>query len=288
MITDIMLLVVGSLGLVFAIIVDVKKKEIPDWINYGMITFGFSARLMHSLYFSEWSYLLYGLLGFLLMFAVGMGFYYAKQWGGGDAKLLMALGVMFATRPDFVMESEFPFIIVLLMNIMIFGALYGVVYGGVLAIKHKKKFLKEVKFLNKGKLLKRLKIACFAFGLLLLAGVLFLIDDLRTRLIGNTLVLFVLVMPYVRVFVKAVENSCLYQIKKVEELVEGDWVEQDVVIRGKVIYRKKPLGIEKDDIERLKNAHVLQILVKEGIPFAPPFLFGLLATLILGNIVLLF
>src|SRR3989338_8372025 len=120
------------------------------------------------------------------------------------------------------MECEFPFIIVLLMNIMIFGALYGVVYGGVLAIKHKKKFLKEVKFLNKGKLVKRLKIGCFAFGLLLLAGVLFLVDDLRTRLIGNTLVLFVLVMPYVRVFVKAVENSCLYQIKKVEELVEGD------------------------------------------------------------------
>ncbi len=296
MIADIILVVLGLLGLLVAVVVDVRKREIPDWVSYGMIFAGFGIRLIHSIVFAEWGYFLYAWIGFALASVIGVGFYYAKQWGGGDAKLLMALGVIFATKPFFVPEGEFtlgilgplPFAFIILFNIFIFGALYGVVYGAVLALRHRKKFLKELKFLNQKKKTRQMKVTMLLLALALFGVVLFFIDDLWTRLIANTLIVFILVFPYVKIFVKAVENGCLYHMKPVKEVTEGDWVEQDVVIKGKVIYKKKPLGIEKEDIEKLKHAGVQQVLVKEGIPFAPPFLVGVVVTLLIGRILLAF
>ena len=286
MIMDVLLAAIGFAGLLAATWVDIKTKEIPDWITYGMIFTGFSLRLINSIVLSLWSYFYYAIFSFLLMLVIGWTFYYTRQWGGGDAKLIMGLGVIFATTPFYLSASLFPFPIVLLMNILLMGALYGLFYGIFLALRYRKKFVKDLKFLNRQKRTRRSKIFSLCIALILIFIMIYLVEDIRLKLIISSLSAFTLLLPYLRIFVRSVENSCLYQIKKVKDLTEGDWVEQDVVIRGKVIYRKKPLGIEKDDIQRLKDAKVKQIIVKEGIPFAPPFLFGLLVTLLYGNIIL--
>ena len=69
------------------------------------------------------------------MTGAGILLYLARQWGGGDTKLLMALGALFGTRPFFVPAStfSFPFLAVLLINIAIVGALYGLCASLILA-----------------------------------------------------------------------------------------------------------------------------------------------------------
>lgn len=286
MLPDFLLTALGLLGLVVGVVVDVRTKEIPDFVTYGMIFAGFGVRLIHSVLTGVWSYFLHAIPVFIIMAVLGCGLYYAKQWGGGDAKLLMGLGVLFATKPSFVGGAEqflrFPFY--LLINILLFGALYGVIYGIVLALQHKKKFLKEITFLNRQKTTRRMKVIALFLALVLFGLSYSFLEDLRMRLIVNSGVLFILLFPYIKIFVKAIENSCLYHVKSVEDVTEGDWVEQDVILKGKMIYKRRPFGIEKSDIQRLKDAHVQKILVKEGIPFAPPFLVGVLVTLWLGGI----
>jgi len=96
-VADAILAVFGFIALIFASISDFKTGEVPDWLNYSLIISGFGVRVFHSLIFSDLWYLLYGLAGFGVMFGIGLMMYYTKQWGGGDAKLFMGLGVVFTS-----------------------------------------------------------------------------------------------------------------------------------------------------------------------------------------------
>ena len=58
------------------------------------------------------------------------------------------------------------------------------------------------------------------------------------------------------------------------ELTEGDWLEQDVKINGKII-RKNFAGLTYEQILLLRR-YGKKVLVKNGIPFAPSFLLALL------------
>ena len=74
--------------------------------------------------------------------------YRKKQWGGADAKILMGLGVVFATQPYFS-QLEFPFLLLLFINIIFIGGIYGLIFGLVVFFKNRKKSLKEFKKLTK-------------------------------------------------------------------------------------------------------------------------------------------
>src|SRR3989338_1811145 len=99
MIVDYFLIAVGLTGLFFASLFDLKTREVPDWISYALVVSGLGLRLLAALSGAPWSYFLYGVLGAGLLFAFGMTMYYTRQWGGGDAKLFMGLGAVFATNP---------------------------------------------------------------------------------------------------------------------------------------------------------------------------------------------
>ena len=87
------------------------------------------------------------------------------------------------------------------------------------------------------------------------------------------------------VLMRSVEKGCMYKQIPVKKLTEGDWVEENVIINKKIIYKKKKEGIEKSDITKLIEAKVQSVLVKEGIPFVPPFLMGIVYSLIFGQII---
>src|SRR3989344_9178057 len=74
--------------------------------------------------------------------------YYAKQWGGGDAKLLMGMGAMFGNYEGISYLNpvfDLPFILILIINILVAGAIWGIVYSTYLAIKNRKEFIKNIK-----------------------------------------------------------------------------------------------------------------------------------------------
>ena len=100
MIIDYILIIVAFIWMIFATISDIKTKEVPNWLNFSLIIIAFSLRAFQSLIFKNLFYFLFGVIGFIVFFIIANLMYYTKQWGGGDAKLLMGLGIIFATYPE--------------------------------------------------------------------------------------------------------------------------------------------------------------------------------------------
>lgn len=280
-VADALLAVFGFVALIFASIHDFKTREVPDWLSYSLIVAGFSTRIFHSLVFWDWWYLLYGLIGFGAMFVIGLIMYYTKQWGGGDAKLIMGLGIVFASSPF----NGQNFLIVFWINILVFGALYGIAWSAFLAFRNKKAFVKSFKKMLGEK--KRIRRFALVFGLLAVVS-LFFIQVYYIRFVLCIAALFFIGYSYLIVFIKAVEDSSMYKWLPVSKLTEGDWVAKPVYVKKKLICGPKDLGLEKHQIEALKKARVKKVFVKEGIPFTPSFLIAAIITFIWGNVLFSF
>ncbi|MBU2590128.1 MAG: A24 family peptidase [Nanoarchaeota archaeon] len=280
MLADILLIVVALIALLIASISDIKTKEVPDFVSFGLIAVALAIRLLYSLIFSEWSYFLYGLLGFGAMFAFGSLIYYTKQWGGGDAKLLMGLGAAFATTPFYLETSNIPFLIHMLTNLFIVGAVFGLISAFVLYLKNREATNKEFK-----KILIKAKNKIFIFLIVLL---LMLIISIFLQGIYKiaTIVLIGSIFIYLLLFffIKAIEKIGMFKMIPVNKLTEGDWVAENIKIKNKLIYSKKSLGIEKYQIDQLKKAKIKKVLVKEGMAFVPSIAVGVILTLMIGNI----
>ncbi len=277
---DLLLISVGTIGLIVATVVDIKKREVPDWISYSMIASGFGLRLINSLTTNQWAYSLYGAIGFGVMLGIGVFMYYAKQWGGGDTKLIAALGVIFAT-----VGTKKLFLLDLFVNILMIGAAYGIFWGVILAIKHWKRFKEEAKkVMIKNR---KIRIATLIIGVIVLISM-FLIQDQITKMVIALPTIFLIIYTYLITIMRAVDKACMYKYIEVEKLTEGDWVAEEVKINNRVVCGPKDLGLEKEQIEELKKAKIKKVLIKEGIPFVPPFLIATIITLIFGNVILNF
>lgn len=268
-VADILLTIIAFLGLSIASIIDIKTREIPNWLNFSMIAVALSIRLMHSILTAEWFYILYGLLGFTSMFLIGNLMYYTKQWGGGDSKLLFALGAIFATKPYFVKNFPVPFLAVIFIGIIVVGFFYSFIYSLILAFKNKTKFIKEIKDLIHE--YRKIRLLSTTIAILIAISSLFLQFYLRPLMLSVAAILIFSV--YWIIFAKAVESACLTKFIPISKLTEGEWI-VDEKIRKK--FKISKLGIEKKQIEEIKKAKIKEVLIKEGIPFAPSFLIALI------------
>src|SRR3989344_6177104 len=122
---DLILLFLGILGLLAASYSDIKTTEVPDWICYSLIISGLSLRFLEYLNSGNFYALKITLLSFLIFFIIGNIMYYIRQWGGGDAKLIMAIAVIFAVYPSSLLSIFSPkldhsyFPIAIFINILI-------------------------------------------------------------------------------------------------------------------------------------------------------------------------
>ncbi len=279
MIGDIFLITITLAALISATITDIRTKEVPDWISYALIFSGLSIRLMFSLIFLDFYYFFYGLLGFGSMFILGNILYHLKQWGGGDAKLVMGIGSTLSTKPFYLATSNLPFLVTLLLTIFIAGSIYGIFWSITLIFKNFEKFKSEFSKLNSQNY-KIIKILVVILTIILLT-ISFYITSFK--LIPIILAILLLIYPYLFIAVKAIENIHFYKYTTTEKLVEGDWIAEDIKLNKKIVFPKKELGIEKKEIEHLIKLGIKKVLVKEGIPFVPPFLIGTIVALIFGN-----
>ena len=78
--------------LIIGSITDIRTREIPDWISYGLIFAGIGARAIASSMQGDPTYFYDGLFGFAFFFALAALLFFTGQWGGGDSKLLMGMG----------------------------------------------------------------------------------------------------------------------------------------------------------------------------------------------------
>ena len=275
-IADYILVFIALLWIAAACITDIKKREVANWLSFSLIAIALAIRAFAAILIQKPSFFLYGLAGLAVFFALGNVLYHTRIFAGGDAKLLIALGAVFATTPSFVnlTSMRMPFLLLFFLNILLFGSAYGIFYSIFLAIKNKKSFITEVKKLNIET--KKLRFFFLAFVSLLLVML------LMTKLYNILFLLaIVLIFPYLYIFVKAVENSCMIKLVSPKQLTEGDWLAKPVKI-GKRTIKPKTEGLTVQDIAIIKKARK-KVLVKQGMPFVPVFLIAAIASLF-GNI----
>ncbi|MEM2916690.1 MAG: A24 family peptidase [Candidatus Woesearchaeota archaeon] len=254
---------------------DIRTREVPDWLNFAGIVAGIGIRALWGVAGNGWAELGYGLLGFIVFFGLATIMYYSGQWGGGDSKLLMAVGTLLG----FGFSLKSPSLAFVLWALLA-GAAYGVVWSIALAVKNWNSFAKSY-----GVLSRSVKWAHFPVLAVLALGVAFAIatNDELLRVLMLVVSLVVPLLFYVGLMVKAVENCCMYKFLPVGKLTEGDWIAKVVKVKGSYVCGPKDLGITKEKIEQLKRLRVKEVLVKEGIPFVPSLLVAFVLFLVFGS-----
>ena len=124
-----------------ASISDFKSREVPDSISYILIIGSFLLVLAYSIEYKTISNLLYMPLSILLIAGFSYIMYRIGQWGGGDVKLLFGLSLVFTSLNLFSNTS----FVALLINILLFGGVYGLlgtIILGLVKIKKLKKYFK--------------------------------------------------------------------------------------------------------------------------------------------------
>ncbi len=282
MIADIILLAVGLTWVIAAAVSDIRSREVPDWISFSLIGLGLGIRLIHSLVFSDWVFFLYGLAGLCVGFLVGALFYYAHVWGGGDYKLLVGLGAIFGTAP-FFLDTAIPFFVILIVNILIFGAIYGLIWSSVLFFRNRRKVFENMfDSFKSTAVLRYLMIVCAIVALALTA----LMQEVFTRMLLVALAVGFVLYYFLFVFIRALEKAVMCHKVPVSQLTVGDWVAEPVKVHGKVISGPRDYGLELEQIALLKKYRVKSVLIKDGMAFVPAFALGLLFSLLTGKILL--
>jgi len=270
-------------GLVIGTITDLKTREVPDWLSYGLIFSGFGIAFIYAYGLMDYTILLRSIIGFVVMWILALIMYYTGQWGGGDSKIIMGIGALIGLNYMYMdWLTQFPFLLSFIFYSVVFGALYGMVWSGVLAFRNKKKFKSAFLKINSGKITRLIKKLIFAVIVIMIAFSFFFPVNIRilsllfAGLLGVTFYLFL--------FIKAIESSCMIKKVSPEKLTEGDWIAEDVKHNGKVICGPKDLGVTKKQIAKLIGLkdEINKVVIKEGVPFVPSFLAAFLLSLFFG------
>lgn len=289
---------VSFFGLVLGSYLDFRTREVPDIVNYGLLVTGLGIALLASIVFWDGSYLFASLFGFLFCFLFACLMFYTGQWGGGDAKMLMALGALLGlpfsqVRSLFFLDFSFlsfpsllkqlPFLLSFLFFVFFLGGIYGLVWLIVLIVQHWQHF-KEQFFSRLGNPKNKhiRNIMLIVVGILLLSS--FFLSDILYRLLFFVIGIFLFFLYYSSLVIRAVEQVAFVKELPVAKVTEGDWVAADVVVEGRTIVRKRDLGISPEQLQELralaKKGKIKIVHVKYGIPFVPSFLLAFVVAVV--------
>lgn len=276
---EVMILVVCFVVLIWSSVTDIKTTEVPDWLTHTAIVFGFVLNGMQSWLGHSWAPLIASGVGFGACFVIGVVTYYGGMWGGGDAKILMALGSLVGMqfRLDTLLLS-------FALYFLLVGAAYGLVWSVAVAIRRRERFVPAYRAFVRTPF--GLGIRAAGFGLMLAFGITaLLLQDTQLRGITLVLAVFFPFIAHVMLFVKSVEQ-CMVRKAVPNELLEGDWVMKDVVVGTKTVFAANKTGIPQhkiDELKHLSEKHHITILVKDGIPFVPAFFIAFALAVLVGT-----
>lgn len=278
---ELSLIIISLVILVIAAYVDIRTLEVPDWLNYAGIAAGIGIHLIFSLQQWNWWPITSSGIGLAIGFALASLMFYTGQWGGGDAKLLMAMGAIIGFEPSkFYLGTNF------LINLVFVGGVWGVLWSAGLAVKNRKKFWQTFRIIMHQKPYARLRIMS------LISATILIIASFIMKEYGFGLILLAAItylLCYLCIFIKSVELSGMHKWITPDKLTEGDWLVH-AIKSGKTKIVPSKLGLEKEQVRAIqklyKQKKIDKVLVKYGIPFTPAFLFAFIIGLF-GNIVFL-
>lgn len=246
-------IIVGSV-LFIASIYDLKTTEIPDEIPIFLIALGIFTSIFKWLFLNDMTYLTRMLIIGSIFSIFGIIAYYTGQWGAGDSALLTSIAFLY---PDFI------FIFKYLINLLIFGSIFMVIFSIVYCYIYSKNALKKF-FYN----LKKFK---FVYVILFIIPVI-----IHFLFAYKALTLLFTILPVSAIlynFSKIVEKYGFKRKIKVSELKVGD------VLASFKIWR----GITKEEIEKIRKSNKKFVIIKEGVRFAPAFFIAFVYTIIFNQ-----
>jgi Flp pilus assembly protein protease CpaA len=246
--------------IVFAVIQDVKTREIANWLTFSLVIFALAFRFFFSLFEQDgFSFFLNGVIGFAIFFALGNLFYYARVFAGGDAKLMISLGAVLPLSAG--LSSNFYNFVTFLLIFLFSGFAYILIASTVLCIRNFSAFKKEF-----SRQIKKNKKIFFIFNVF--GGILLLFGFANIYLLfAGLLVIFI---TYLYLYSKSIDEVCMIRNIQSVHLREGDWLYSDVKV-GRNIIKASWDGLNKKDILEIKKRYK-QTKIRQGIPFSPNFL----------------
>ncbi len=265
----IFLWVLALVYITFAVVQDIRTREIANWLNFSLIIFALGFRFFYSLFQGDgFSFFYNGVIGLGIFFVLGNLFYYGRGFAGGDAKLMISLGVILPYYPDLFSNIQVFFDFLLLF--LFFGFIYLIVTSVILCIKNFKSFKGEFsKQLNRKKK--------FMFVILFLS-IIFLLFGF----VENTFFIFgilVFSISYLYLALKAIDESCMVTKVKTKNLREGDWLYSDLKI-GRKKLKASWNGLTKKEIKLITKKYK-EIKIRQGVPFSPVFLISFIVFILL-------
>ncbi len=268
---------ISLMWLLAASIIDLKTKEVPDWLSYSLILISLSIQAVYSVIVNNPKFIFLGLVGLVIGTLLGSLMYYTKQWGGGDAKLLMGISLIYFNYPSSSI-ANIPFLLLILLNIIFVGTVYSLIWSLYLFIRNRKECSKKLKELRQKS--KKIRNALCVVTILVALSVV-MIDPSPITI---PLILAPLLLYYLIISIKSVEAVAFYKTIPLSKLTEGDWITKDISIHNKIVYNSSSPGVTKEQINILRQHKLKEILIKEGIPFVPVFFLALVVSLIIGSI----
>lgn len=279
-------LFVAFFGSTLAGIWDLKTTEIPDKIPHVMIVIAIIISLVRSFYEQSYLPLINSLICGGLLFAFGFVLYYSGQWGGGDAKVLSAIGFLIPNMlKNSWFERFFPFplgeMVSYTVNVFFIGTFYMLAYSFILAILNKKIisfFSKEVKASTD--LIAVFSISLFFVFVALNLYLCYLFEvpvSLKFVLTNSFLpLIFTVAIFLIWKFTKSVEEVGFKKKIPVSKLKIGDVLAESKLWEG----------ITQKDLVRIKKSGKKFVVIKEGVRFAPAFPLALFFTVYFGDVFL--
>ncbi len=261
------LIILASIWLIFAVVQDLKKREIANWLNFSLIIFAMGFRFFYSLFSGDFNFFYQGLIWIGIFFVLANVLYYTRFFAGGDFKLMIALGAVIPFSSVFLENLKiFSFFLAFFFLI---GGLYLVPKIIVVTSAHFEKFKKEFK--KQFKIY--YKICMMVLFLLIVLSFLSLLVSADILILIPLIILAIL--PYLYVYLKAVERVGLIKLVDAKSLTEGDLLYKDIKI-GKKIIKADWNGLSSEEIKQLRKR---KVWVRDGIPFSPVFLISFLAVI---------
>ncbi|MFB6088668.1 MAG: prepilin peptidase [Candidatus Aenigmatarchaeota archaeon] len=278
------LILISLIGSGLAGYIDLKTTEIPDKIPLLMIVFGAGVKILQFLITWNFDVLVDSIFIGGLYFAFGFAMYYTGQWGGGDAKVLAAVGFLLPSIPPFLNPGLlFPFYVSFLVNFFTLGAVYIILYTFVYVIKNPElsgKFVSNLKGSKK-------EISIFGIFIILVT----LLPTIYLRFyLGLPIDIFVFLLPggiglfLLWKFLKTVENEGFKKKIDVGELEEGDMIGENIDEEDISISKKLIRGLTNEEVRKIKKVKD-KVWIREGVRFAPVFPIAIVFTLLFGDII---
>jgi Flp pilus assembly protein protease CpaA len=259
------LLLLSFVFLLLASLHDLKTREVPDYLSYIFILTGVIVQLYYVIKTQDYQHGVFVLLNGAGASVFSVLMYKAKQWGGADAKLTIALSINLVNPGNAWLFIQY------FVHFLLVGAVYGVAGSLLLILKNWKKFRKIFE-----KDFKKTKpYYTTALAILILGVPLTLINGFVGVTISGVGVLALLSL--------LLNNANKLMIKNVpvNRLTEGDWVVEKVMVHGKVLFDPdKEVDVKQKQINLMKKGGIKKVRIIEGIPFIPSFLIAFLITMI--------